>query len=90
MYLKSCQKQLLKLTRLSSCALRTSYKVVFRIAKATKQYTVWKTLLIGHAKDVCQEMLGKIAAQNVSQVPMSNDTIARRIHNLTEDKISTS
>ena len=40
---------------------------------------------MGCIKDVCQEMLEDIAAQKISQVPMSNDTIARRIHNLAED-----
>ena len=83
--LKSAQKQLLSLTRVTSCALRASHKVALLIAKAKKPYTVGETLVIGCIKVVCQEMLGKIPAQKASQVPLSNDTIARRIHNLAED-----
>jgi hypothetical protein len=36
-------------------------------------------------KDVCLEMLGEQAAKKVAQVPLSNDTIARRIHDIADD-----
>ena len=79
--LRSSLNQLLISSRDTSCALRASYKVALRIAKTKKMYTVGEILVIGCIKD---EMLGEIAAQKVSQVPMSNDTITRRIHNLAE------
>ena len=83
--LGSSQKQLLNLTSVTLCALHTLFKVALHIAKAMKPYTVGETLIIGCIKDECQEMLGEIAAQKVSQLPMSNETIAHHIHNLAED-----
>ena len=51
--------------------------VALCIARAKKPYTVGETHVIGCIKDECLEMLGDIAALKVSQVPMSNDTIAQ-------------
>lgn len=36
-------------------------------------------------KEACLEMLGESAAKKVAQVPLSNDTIARRIQELAND-----
>jgi hypothetical protein len=36
-------------------------------------------------KDVCLEMLGEQAAKKVAQMPLSSDTIARRIHDIADD-----
>ena len=83
--LKSSKNEIFDLTHVSDCALRASYKVALRIAKAKKPFTVGETLVHGCISDVCQEMLGEAAAKKVSLVPLSNDTIARRIHDLAED-----
>ena len=83
--LKSSQKQLSNLTNSTVCTLRASYKVALRIAKAKKPFTLGEMLVMGCIKDVCEEMLGKVAAEKVSQIPLSNDTIVCHIHNLAED-----
>lgn len=83
--LKVCQKQMHLLSHTNVAALRASYKVAFRIAKAKKPYIIGEQLLIGCIKDVCQEMLGECAATKVSRVPLSNDTIARRISDIAND-----
>lgn len=83
--LKGRQKNLFEASHINTCALRASYKVALRVAKAKKPYTIAETLVIGCIKDVCKEMLGESAARKVAQVPLSNDTVARRIHDLAYD-----
>ena len=83
--LKGRQKQIFEVSHTNTCALRASYKVALRVAKAKKPYTICETLVQGCIKDVCIEMLGEPAARKVAQVPLSNDTIARRIYELAHD-----
>ncbi|CAM5088314.1 unnamed protein product [Natator depressus] len=83
--LEGHQKQIFEVSHTNTCALRASYKVALCIAKAKKPYTIDETLVIGGIKDVCMEMLGEPVAKKVAQVPLSNDTIARRIHDLADD-----
>jgi hypothetical protein len=83
--LKSCQKLIFDSSHINTCALRASYKVALRIAKAKKPYTIGEALVVGCIKDVCLEMLGETAAKKVTQVPLSNDTIARRIDDMACD-----
>jgi len=66
--LKERQKQILAVSHINTCALRASYKVALRIAKAKKPYSIGETLVIGCIKDVCSEMLGETAAKKVAQV----------------------
>ena len=60
--LKSSHKQMLNLARVATCAQRASYKISLRVAKAKKPYAVGETVVISCIKDICQEMLGEIAA----------------------------
>lgn len=78
-------KLIFDVSHINTCALRASYKVALRIAKAKKPYTIGETLMEGCIKDVCLEMLGEPAAKKVSQVPLSNNIIARRIDDLAQD-----
>ena len=83
--MKDQQKQIFGYTRINICALRASYKVALRIARAKKPFTIAETLVQDCLYDVCLEMLGESAAKTVAQVPLSNDTISRRIDELAED-----
>jgi hypothetical protein len=84
--LKSRQKQIFEVSHINTCGLRASYKVALRVAKAREPYAIGETLVIGCINDVCIEMLGEPAAKKVAQVPLSNDIIARLIHDL-EDQL---
>ena len=73
------QKQLLKTTTSSNVsALRASFLVANRIAKAKKPFTVGEELILPSAKDICHEILGEAAVQKVARVPLSASTITRR------------
>ncbi|XP_077137281.1 SCAN domain-containing protein 3-like [Ranitomeya variabilis] len=80
------QKQLLKATTSTSVsALRASFLVANRIAKAKKPFTIGEELILPAAKDICQELLGEAAVKKVAQVPLSASTVTRRINEIAED-----
>uniref|UniRef100_F1S1Q2 SCAN domain containing 3 n=1 Tax=Sus scrofa TaxID=9823 RepID=F1S1Q2_PIG len=82
--LKSQPKQVFNVSHINISALRASYKVALP-AKSKTPYTIAETLVKDCIKEVCLEMLGESAAKKVAQVPLSNDTIARRIQELASD-----
>lgn len=82
--LKSLPKQIFSVSHINS-ALWASYKVALPVAKSKTPYTIAETLVKDCIKEVCLEMLGESAAKKVAQVPLSNDTIARRIQELAND-----
>ncbi|XP_007954681.1 SCAN domain-containing protein 3 [Orycteropus afer afer] len=83
--LKSQPKQAFSVSHINISALRASYKVALPVAKSKTPYTIAETLVKDCIKEVCLEMLGESAAKKVAQVPLSNDTIARRIQELAND-----
>lgn len=63
-------------------ALRASYHVAHRIAKAKKPHTIAKELILPAAMDMVRDVMGQSAADKLKTIPLSNDTIARRIHDM--------
>ena len=68
------QKQLLKAITSNVSALRASFLVAHRIAKAKKPFTVGEEWTLCAAKDICQGLLGEAAVQKVAPVPLSAST----------------
>ena len=56
-----------------------------RIAKAKKPFTTGEELSLPAAKDICHELSGEAAVQNVARVPLSAGNITRRIDEIAED-----
>nr|XP_027777949.2 SCAN domain-containing protein 3 [Marmota flaviventris] len=83
--LKTQPKKVFNVSHINISALRASYKVALPVAKSKTPYTIAETLVKDCIKEVCLEMLGESAAKKVAQVPLSNDTIARRIQELAND-----
>lgn len=80
------QKQLLMATTSTNAsALRASYLVANRIAKAKKPFTIGEDLILRAAKDICRELLGEAAVKKIAQVPLSASTVTRRIEEIAED-----
>ncbi|GFX24837.1 SCAN domain-containing protein 3 [Trichonephila clavipes] len=65
-------------------ALRASYLVANRIAKAKKPFTISEELILPATKDVCRELLGEAAMEKIAHVPLSADTVTRRIEEIAE------
>lgn len=80
------QKQLLRATTsINASALRASYLVANRIAKAKKAFTIGEELILPATKDICRELLGDAAVKKIAQVPLSASTVIRRIDEIAED-----
>ena len=72
-------------TQLPSKALLASYQVAHRIAKCKKPHTIAEELILPAAVDLATTMIGEGAAQKLILVPLSNDTMCRRINDMAED-----
>ena len=66
-------------------ALRASYVVANRIAKAKKPFTIGEELIPPAAKGIGRELLGEAAVQKVARVPLLAGTVTRRIDEIAED-----
>uniref|UniRef100_A0A6Q2YA63 DUF4371 domain-containing protein n=1 Tax=Esox lucius TaxID=8010 RepID=A0A6Q2YA63_ESOLU len=69
----------------SKQCLEASYVVAKRIAKLGKPHTIAETLILPAAQDMCRIMIGDSAAARLGAVPLSNDTVARRISDISND-----
>ena len=62
-----------------------SFKVAYRIAKCKKPHTNAEELVLPAALDLVSTMIGESAAEKLKPVPLSNNTICRRIDKISED-----
>lgn len=66
-------------------ALRASFWVSFHIARAKKPHTIGEDLILPATKDIVKELLGEDAAKQIDAVPLSDNTVSRRIGDMAED-----
>jgi hypothetical protein len=66
-------------TNSDSKYLKASYLASLRIVKDGKLRTVGETLILPAAKDMVQTVLGEKAAKELDKIPLSNNSIKRRI-----------
>lgn len=83
--LKHQSTALLSIASVPTKALLASYKVAHRIAKCKKPHTIAEELILPAAVDMVSVMIGQSAAKAIKNVPLSNNTISRRIHDMAED-----
>ncbi|CAB3237608.1 unnamed protein product [Arctia plantaginis] len=55
------------------------------IAKCKKPHTIAEELILPAAVDIVSLMIGGSAANEIKNVPLSNNTISHRIHDMAED-----
>uniref|UniRef100_A0A1A8ERQ8 DUF4371 domain-containing protein n=1 Tax=Nothobranchius korthausae TaxID=1143690 RepID=A0A1A8ERQ8_9TELE len=80
------QEKLLRATTSTNVsALKASYLVANRIAKAKKPFTIGEDLILPATKDICRELLGEAAVKKIAQVPLSASTVTRRIEEIADD-----
>ncbi|XP_077100002.1 SCAN domain-containing protein 3-like [Siphateles boraxobius] len=80
-----------KLTNLATTsekAQKASFLVAQRIVKCKKPHTIAEELILPAAVDMCEIMLGTEAANKLKSIPLSDDTVSRRIGDLADDILS--
>ena len=76
-------------TTVNEKALMASYLVSYRVAQAGEAHTIAENLIKPCVKDRAECMLNGRATELVGTVPLSNNTISRRIWDLAEDRKAT-
>ncbi|XP_039175589.1 SCAN domain-containing protein 3-like [Crotalus tigris] len=74
-----------KYHRQNVAAIEGSYLVALRIARAMKPHTIAEELLLPAAKDLVRVMIGDEFVTKLNAVSLSNDTIRRRIDDMSAD-----
>ena len=74
-----------KNARVNERALKASYHVAELVAKSKKSHTVAEQLILPACKAIVNEMLGPEAAKEITKVPLSDNTISRRIDEMSAD-----
>ena len=76
-----------KTTKVNERALKASYQVAELIAKKQqqKEHSVAETLILLACKAIVNEMHGPDVAKEIVKVPLSDNTIARRIDDMFAD-----
>ncbi|CAJ0945397.1 unnamed protein product, partial [Ranitomeya imitator] len=66
-------------------AVEASYLVALRIARAMKPHTIGEDLLLPAAKDIVRVIIGNEYVQKLNAISLSNDTVRRRIEDMSAD-----
>ena len=66
-------------------AVTASYIVAYKVAQAKKPHTIVEQLVLPCAKEMVRLVLGEEAAKKLNDISVSNDTISRRINELSEN-----
>lgn len=74
-----------KTASVTSNAQLASYKVAYRIAQSKKPHTIGVKLILPCAIDMVSTLIDEATAQKLKAIPLSNNTIARRIDEISED-----
>lgn len=83
--LKSQQVNIKHLCDVSKNALTASYEVALKIAKKGKPHTIAEELILPAAIDMVKTMISPQESEKLKKIPLSNDTISRRISDMFED-----
>jgi hypothetical protein len=83
--LKQQKIHFVKSASIPNDALLASYKVAYGIAKCKKPHAIAEELILSAAVDMVSIMIGESAGKLLLKVPLSNNTISRRIQHMAED-----
>ncbi|XP_044300501.1 transcription intermediary factor 1-beta isoform X6 [Varanus komodoensis] len=83
--MKIQKTQMKKMTTSDKSLLQASYLVALRILKTKKPFTIGQELLKPCILNVTREILGPQAAEKLEAIPLSDNTIQRRIVDMASD-----
>ncbi len=76
------QRKFFEKVTISDKAQEASYLVAELVAKKIQSYTIAESLLMPACKIIVRTMLGEEAESELSKVPVSDNTISRRVDDL--------
>ncbi|XP_025418956.1 zinc finger MYM-type protein 6-like, partial [Sipha flava] len=85
LFLKNQQTCILKSSQNNTAILEASYLVALRVARESKPHTIAENLILPAAIDMVNIMIGAKEANKLKTIPLSNDTISRRINEMSTD-----
>jgi hypothetical protein len=74
-----------KIATIAEKAQVTSYKLAEIIARNMQPHTIAETLILPACKQIVKSVLGEAAEREISNVPLSNGTVSRRIEDMSSD-----
>ncbi|XP_059375528.1 zinc finger BED domain-containing protein 5-like [Carassius carassius] len=86
--LTQCRAQQSRFTKAASLpanAQLASYKVAYRVAQCKKPHTIAEELILPSAIDMVSTMINEATASKLKAIPLSNNTISRRIYDMSKD-----
>ena len=69
----------------SIACIEASYVVSLRIARQHRPHTIGEDLILPCAKDMVRIVFGNVFANNLSSIPLSNNTVVRRISDMSDN-----
>ncbi|XP_050985391.1 zinc finger BED domain-containing protein 5 [Labeo rohita] len=79
------ESRMVKSTSVNKNAQMASFKVAYRIARCKKPHTIAEQLILPAALDMVSVMLDETSAAKLKTIPLSNDTVAKRICDISND-----
>ncbi|CAG5026245.1 unnamed protein product [Parnassius apollo] len=79
------QNTMITTSSVNESALLASYKVAYRVAKTGKPHTIAENLILPAALDMVEIMVSKQEANKLKNIPLSDNTISRRINDMAND-----
>ena len=67
--------------------MRASYETSYLKAKPTKPFSVGENLVLPAAVKTSEIVHGKKYGDEIRKIPLSNDTVARRIAEIRDDRL---
>ena len=71
--------------RQNKSAVHASYLVSYQVAKAKKPHTIAEDLILPSCKDIVRTMLGEESVKKLNPISLSNNTVQRRISEISAD-----
>ena len=65
--------------------MEASHLVALRVAQAKKPHTIVENLSLPAAIDMCEAVLDGKCATRLKEIPLSNNTVSRRIDEISND-----
>ncbi|XP_050535830.1 zinc finger BED domain-containing protein 5-like [Daktulosphaira vitifoliae] len=82
--LNTSKTKITQFTKFNEKAMHASYLISLRIAKAGKPHTIGENLVLPAIKDTVGVMFGDKFSKDVEMIPLSNDTVTRRINDMSQ------